>query len=59
MVEEVLVSGAEVVEAVLAVGRGYEAIAWAAAMTGEPDLTVPAILRECVAFCVSERSLFV
>src|SRR5262252_561441 len=49
VVEEVLVAGAEVVEARLAVGRLHEAVLRAAAVAGEADVALETVARQRLA----------
>jgi hypothetical protein len=57
VVEEVLVAGAEVVQARLAVGSGDEAVFRAASVTGEADIAFPTEPGEGVAFVEPEPLL--
>src|ERR1022692_4204199 len=55
--EEVLVAGAQVVLAGLAVGGGGEPVFGAAAVAGEPHVAVPAVPREGVVLVLPELAL--
>ena len=55
--EEGLVSGAQVVEPGLTIGREYEAVLRALAIAGEADIAVDALPGQRVAFGVAERAL--
>lgn len=59
VVEEQLVSGAQVVQSWLAIGRVDEAVAWAFAITGEQHFTITAVLGQAVELVLAEFTLLV
>ena len=57
MVEEGLVSGAEIVETLRAVRGGDEPVLWALAVAGEADIAIKTIPRKASALLLSEEPL--
>ena len=54
MVKEFLIGWAEVVEPPFALWRPCETMLWAFAVTGETYTTLTAVVRQCIAFGITE-----